>query len=85
MAVLVGGASLGVALGELREERQGAVAAVQAQGQAGSEAQDVGAADRVVACEPGLGRRLEYLYALTYSMPGCVEAVVEAEGDVTKY
>ena len=32
-----------------------------------------------------LGRRLEYLYALTYSMPGRVEAVVEAEGDVTKY
>ena len=32
-----------------------------------------------------LGRRTEYLYALTYSMPGCVEAVVEAKGDVTKY
>ena len=32
-----------------------------------------------------LGRRTEDLYALTYSMPGRVEAVVEAEGDVTKY
>ena len=32
-----------------------------------------------------LGRRLEFLYALTYSMPGCLEAVVEAKGDVTKY
>ena len=41
--------------------------------------------DLSVICEPGLGRRTEYLYALTYSMPGRVEAVVEAEGDVTKY
>ena len=41
--------------------------------------------DLSVICEPGLGRRLEYIYALTYSMPGCVEAVVEAEGDITKY
>ena len=32
-----------------------------------------------------LGRRTEYLYTLTYSMPGRVEAVVEAEGDVTMY
>ena len=41
--------------------------------------------DLSVICEPGLGRRTEYLYALTYSMPGRMEAVVEAEGDVTKY
>ena len=34
-----------------------------------------------------LGRRTEDLYAydLTYSMPSHMEAVVEAEGDVTKY
>ena len=32
-----------------------------------------------------LGRRTEYLYVLTYSMPSRVEPVVEAEGDVTKH
>ena len=32
-----------------------------------------------------LGRKKEFLAALTYSMPSRVQAVVDAEGDVTKY
>ena len=42
-------------------------------------------AKRIARAWKILGRRTEYLYALTYSMPGRVEAVINAEGDVTKY
>ena len=31
------------------------------------------------------GRKNEFLSALTYSMPSHVEAVLDAEGDISKY
>ena len=32
-----------------------------------------------------LGRKKEFLPALTYSMPSHMESVVDAEGDITKF